>query len=239
MKKLLIITTGALALTLSAVAAPPPYYITGADPILGGTGGWNANANLMSDMGGGLYQSTFSGLTPGGRYEFKVTEGDWNWSTPGSGNSWFLADGTGNITITYDSNTYADGWSSASGRIGVSVDPGTWTAVGDWQGWVNSDPSTAMTALGGGIYELQYSIATAGTYAYKAVDTGTWDAIGADARSVNADNLSFTTTAPNQMVDFLVNAGNGTIRADVVPEPSTIALCGGALLCGMFWRRRS
>src|ERR1039458_10472248 len=117
MKKLVILTTASLALALSAFAAPPPYYITGADPILGGAGGWNANANLMTDLGGGIYQSIFSGLTPASIYEFKITEGDWSWTAPGTGNSWFYADGSGNITLTYDSNTYADGWSSASGRI--------------------------------------------------------------------------------------------------------------------------
>jgi hypothetical protein len=241
MKKLVILTTASLALALSAFAAPPPYYITGADPILGGVGGWNANANLMTDMGGGIYQSIFSGLTSGGRYEFKVTEGDWSWSAPGPGNSWFYANGSGDITLTYDSNTYADGWSSASGRIGVSVDPGTWTAVGDWQGWNNADPTTAMTSLGSGIYEYETTFASAGTYYYKAVDTGSWDAIGADARGVNADNLGFTTTDPNQLVDFYVNALNGTIQANVVPvpEPASVALIGLGGLALLAFRRRS
>jgi hypothetical protein len=109
--------------------------------------------------------------------------------------------------------------------------------VGDWQGWNNANPTTAMTSLGSGIYEYETTFASAGTYYYKAVDTGSWDAIGADARGVNADNLGFTTTDPNQLVDFYVNALNGTIEA-VVPEPSTLAICGLSGLAALLAVRR-
>jgi hypothetical protein len=229
MKKL-ILTASALAASLPLLAQNLPLYVAG------DFNGWSANGNVMTQIGSGIWQANLSmGV---GRHEFKITEGDWNWNMPGSGNSWLYTDASGNVTVTYDMNTYADGWSASSGRIGVSVDPGTWTAVGDWQGWDNANPSTAMTSLGGGIYELQYVIASTGTYQYKAVDTGSWDAIGSDARSVNASTLNFTTTDANQEVDFFVNALNGTIQAEVVPEPSTIALFSSALAAGLFWLRR-
>src|ERR1017187_5911056 len=101
--------------------------------------------------------------------------------------------------------------------------------------------STVMTGLGGGIYELQYTIGSAGTYQYKAVDTGSWNAIGSDARSVNANTLGFTTTDANQLVDFYVNALNGTIQANVVPvpEPASVALIGLGGLALLAFRRRS
>ena len=119
--------------------------------------------------------------------------------------------------------------------------PGTWTAVGDWgNGWNPSNPSTGMTAQGGGIYELAYVIGSVGSYNYKAVDTGSWDAIGADSRGINAGNLGFATTDPNQTVDFWVDALTGAIKVDVlpVPEPSTFALLGGALASLFCLRRR-
>src|ERR1017187_3561176 len=110
MKKLIVSLAGAVAVTVAALAAPPPYYVAG------DFNGWNAAGNLMTDMGGGIYQPTITGPTPG-RHEFKITEGDWSWNTPTSGNSWLYTDASGNVTITHDSNTYSDGWSSSSGRI--------------------------------------------------------------------------------------------------------------------------
>ena len=209
--RIIILTAMILAaIVLPALAAPPPYYVAG------DFNGWNAAGNLMTETyaGSGIWQVSLNMST--GRHEFKITEGDWAWAWPGA-NSWLYADGSGNVTITFDSNTYADGWSDSWGRVGVNVDPGTWTAVGDWQGWDNASSGTAMPPEGGGIYGLQYFIASPGNYQYKAVDSGSWDAIGADARSVNASTLYFTTAYPNQPVVFSVNATNGTIKTDVLP----------------------
>jgi hypothetical protein len=214
---------------LSLVAAPAlaGYFVAGS------FNGWNPSGLAMTETppGSGIFTAAVTGA--GAREEFKITQGDWNWSWPNSGNSWFKTN-DGTVTITYDTNTYADGWVNTTQRIGVDKDPGTWTAVGDWQGWSNGNPLTAMLAQGGGIYKYEQDIAP-GSYQYKAVNTGSWDAIGADARSVNADTLSFTTTSGNEHVLFWVNALNGTIKADVVPEPASLL---GLTLLGLLLRRR-
>ncbi len=223
MKKLLIALLTAGALAQPALA---DYYLAG------DFNGWTANGNLMTETfsGSGIWQASLNMGT--GRHEFKVTQGDWGWNVPGSGNSWLYTDGSGNVTVTYDANTYSDGWVPASGRIGVNVDPGAWTAVGDWQGWNNADPATAMTYMGGGIYQLGYYF-TAGTYQFKAVNTGTWDAIGADSRGVNAANYSLTVESGWDLL--VVNVLDGSIA--VIPEPSILALLGAGL-AGLCWLRR-
>ncbi len=232
MKKLLlaVFTAGAMALPATA-----QYYLAG------DFNGWTANGNILTDLGGGIWQTTLNNV--GGRHEFKVTDGTWANSWPGSGNSWFIGDGLGDVTLTFNANDIQDGWRGNWGRIGTSTDPGTWTAVGDWQSgiWNNADPATAMTSLGGGIYELAYSIATPGSYHWKAVVTGSWDAIGDDFRGVNANSTWFQTTDANQTVDFFVDALKGDIKVEVVPvpEPSTFVLVGTALAGLLCLRRKA
>jgi hypothetical protein len=234
MKKLIIITA-ALAASLPVFAQTLPLYVAG------DFNGWNPAGNVMTETspGSGIWQATLTGLSAG-RHEFKVTEGDWSWNYPGA-NSWLYPDANGNITITYDSNTYADGWSTTAQRIGESTDPGTWTAVGDFQAlvWNNADAATAMTALGGGIYE--YTLSTVGSWNWKPCVTGTWDSISWDNRSIGTANWAFTINA-GEAADLYVNALAGTAKVDIVtvPEPTTMALCAlSGLAMLVVARRRS
>ena len=235
-------------------AAVISTLIIPAIPTLGGTistpfvagsmDGWaGPNSYQMTETapGSDIWTTTIGGLSPNGRYEWKVTDGTWDVSIPGP-NSWLFADGAGDITITYDGNSYSDGWSTSVDRLGLSTDPGTWTAVGNWQNqigggdWDNANPNTAMNSLGGGIYEFSATLAP-GDYLWKAVVSGSWDSISWDQRSVGTADWAFSIDAINSTATFRVDSLNGVAQI-LVPEPAAISLAGLGLMALLARRRR-
>lgn len=204
--------------TLSAfILFPPPTWY-----VRGDFNGWETEDPMYDDgthgdvtPDDGIFTSQVT-IESAGHYEFRIAVDDWSEIYPESGNSWLetaVTDQT--VTITFDTNVYSDGWQPQTNITGVSTDPGTWTAVGDWQGWDNNDPVTNMTAQGGGVYELTASIESPGSYQFKAVKTGTWDAIGSDGRSVNANTSTFITSQAGQNVIFRVDACTGRVNVTV------------------------
>ena len=210
---------------IMAVAAQAD--ITTAPYIAGEFNGWDPGLNPMTDNGGGIWEHTISGLTADQYQQFKITDGTWDVTVPAA-NSWYNADGSGEVTITFDTNIYGDGWLAAQNRVGVSTEPGSWSLVGDFNGWNNADAAQLMTDMGGGIYSLTQTFA-AGDYNLKPVATGSWNGIGPDGRSVDAWN--YWLSLPSALeVTVSVDALGGTMKVDVIPEPATICLLGmGAL----------
>ena len=205
-----------LAVTAFAMPAFAGFSVTG------DWEGWSGNGAAMSEVTAGVWEVTLNGLDVG-RHEFKVTDGTWSWNYP-SANSWFITDGAGDITITFNTNTVADGWAPDVNRIGLNVDPGSWTAVGGFQGWDNANAGTAMTPMGGGLYMYEAAGLAAGDYEWKAVVTGSWDSISWDNRSVNTANMAFTIDAVNTAAELWVDALTGCVQVVYTPEPATLAL---------------
>jgi hypothetical protein len=206
-----VLVLALMGLASSAFAA---YYVAG------GFNGWNPAGLLMTDNQDGTYTAVVSGLVAGSRHEFKVTDGTWTWSYP-SPNSWFYADASGKITLTFNTNIVSDGWQPQQNRLGVSSDPGTWTIAGSFQGWNNTNPATAMTSLGGDFYMFSQTL-SAGSHQFKPVVTGTWDSIAADNRSVGTANMVLdlsSTQVVNIYVDALVGrVGVGINIADITRD---------------------
>ncbi len=217
--------TASTITTLSAFAAFPPlpapsWYVRG------DFNGWGTGDPMYDDgsngdviSGDGIYTALVTPETAGW-YAFKVGTSDWSSGFPGSGNSWLVTGSNQEtVTITFDVNNYEDGWLPATNIIGVSSNPDTWTAVGNWQGWDNAKPETSMIADGSGLYTLTTQIAMPGSYEFKAVNTGTWDSIGSDGRSVNAASADFSTEEADQEVKFTVDPAAGRVQVAVTAPP--------------------
>jgi len=238
----------ALLMGMFGASAPAPFAprAVQAAPsgwcVAGSFNGWNNASDPLYDDGthGDLIpeDDVFSleyTVAAAGRYEWKVVKcGDWGVAYPAN-NAWFNTDQANqSVTFTFDANDYSGDAGAVllpAQHIVNAMDtlPTGFTAVGDFQGWNNTDPATALVEVGPGIYHLAYQIPTAGTYEGKVVVTDSWDAFGTDGRNTNAPNLNFTTTADNETVAFLLDANTG--RLIITPQGSGV---GNWCLAGDF-----
>ena len=190
----------------------------------------------MNDDGGGLYSITANNLADGNLFEFKVLDDEGtppaNWGDPEVVNTNTMAygDADGSVLIKVDTNqTNGNG----GAVVWVDSDGAPLQVVGDFQDeaggagdWVPSDATFAMSSQGGGYYTYDAVISTPGTYQFKATDGTGWDRqVGPDGFGSNAGTHSFTTTSANESVTMFVDVANGAIGI-VVPEPTTVAMCG-------------
>ncbi len=215
------------------ICTPDVYYAPGE------ANGWD-NTTPMVDQGGGIHHYVVDGFVDPSPattlFDILSIEGNWDSKVWAAGNQWLILDPNGDNTLILDTNTYADGWSPDTNRVGVAYEPSTsWTAVGDWQdqvgggNWDPSNPNTTMTDEGGGLYSFSATL-TPGSYNYKAVVTGTWEAIAGSSRNVNSDNFPFTVDAARGTVVMWVDVLNGAIKVDA----GTPCLAAGDSNCDGF-----
>ena len=203
---------------------------TGTWCVAGGFNGWShapmyddgSNGDLLG--GDGVFAADVTVPTTG-RNEFKVTNCTWDVSYPTTGNSWLTTTENNQVVnISFDTNDH-------SADAGLVLLPFTniihawdsnnnFTAVGDFQGWNNANPETALGMQGHGKYLLNYPIPTAGAYNFKVVASGSWDAIGLDNRSTNANNIPFITYTDEDVVWFYLDYRTGRVGAFPPPAPT-------------------
>jgi glycosidase/PKD repeat protein len=204
-----------------AVEPPSATINTGTDWCAAGSfQGWdNASDPMVDDgtggdliAGDGVYTAEFT-ISAAGRHEWKtVACGDWGTAFPGN-NSWFFTGVVDQVVrLTFDSNDHGGDagvpYSPAANIVDAAGDtePAGFTAVGDWQGWNNADPTTAREALGNGIWRLKIAIPTAGGYQAKIVPTGSWgEQFVADGRAIDGSPVGFTTSVDGEEVIFLLD----------------------------------
>lgn len=226
MKKLIAVLLGMTLFASTASAAP--FHVRGE------FNSWTNN-DPMDDLGGGHFQDTITGLTPGNYYEYKVATTGWESSWPGS-NGRILAPASGELTFHFYEGSASDGWLPAADRVGYSGSTHGWEVMGSFP---NSNFTTGidMTHLGGNVYQTSFVIAAAGTYDYKFRQDGDWAISIGDNFGNSAANVQIVTTQANELVQFTLDLPGGRHQAVAVPEPAALSLLGlGAL--AMTRRRR-
>jgi glycosidase len=219
-----------------APAAPSNWCVAGGFQP---GGGWNNGSDPLYDDGthgdlvanDGVFSLDYVVAKAPGYYEWKFFAcGTWDGYPGEEGANKWLYTTTNPQTVKFllDTNVNADGYKPSTYLTNVADSfaalTNTWTAVGNWQSaiWNNNDPATLMTQIAPGRYAVTYTVAAAGTYMFKVSRTGSWDQqFGPDGRSVNSGNFTFTTTSPNQVVGFFLDAGNARIQAVPAGTPGT------------------
>lgn len=218
MKHRFALSAVAVVLT-TASAFAQPYYARGE------FNGWGLD-NQLTDMGGGFWQGTVGGLTPGDMPEYKLANDDWSFQAPGS-NGKVAVDAAGEITFNLYLGSFGDGWSPAENRVGYA-DSGMhgWDIMGSFNGW--SGPVIVLNDMGNGLYSGQYVVPDPGNYEFKFRREGDWAISIGDDFGNAAMNIPVDTTVANEVVTFDLDLPNGRWR--VVPEPATLTLLAlGAL----------
>jgi len=216
----------------AGLAQAQPYYARGE------FNGWSNDTTPMVDMGGGMWQSTITGLVAGQKYQHKATVNDWSFNAPQTGdNAYAVANGAGELTINFFPNTsWADGYMPASeARIGY-IDPGQhgWEVMGAFNGW--STPFV-MNSLGNGVYQVDVA-AGVGAYEFKFRKAGDWDISVGDSFGRFSSNADATVNAGDNAVRLTLDLPNGRWQATSIPAPGAMALLGlGGLVAAR--RRRA
>ncbi|GJM43915.1 MAG: hypothetical protein DHS20C21_07570 [Gemmatimonadota bacterium] len=225
--------TGLFAVALFTMATfgsaqAGPWYAKG-DHVDAGAGVWNSSAaNEMFDdgtsgdavSGDGIHTRDVVVDQAVGRHEFKVALDDWSVAYPGT-NQWVHINTAGEtITMTLDTNFYADDWIPNENIVWNSnaMPPGSTPevigAAPEIGAWTSGVPGT----LSGSVWSVSVNVATPGLYEYKWRANGNWDdfAFGLDGASSAGGNLGFETTSPDEPIRFELDVATG--RARVVYE---------------------
>jgi len=220
--------------SLLALSAKADIYIAGSYQ------GWSpATGTVMSDLGGGIYGVTISGLTAGSQHEFKILDdlgGSKAWGNPEwtVDNNWFTVGSSGNITVRLNTNIGSTGQNNSN--VGISSEGWTPQLVGDFMNeaggagdWNPANPIFNMSGAGANVWEKTLTISTAGTYQVKVTDGSGWDRqYGNGGFWANPGTYSFTTTTANEQVLFSFNSLTPNINITSVPEPGFLGLMTAA-----------
>jgi len=169
-------------------------------------------SNQLTDLGGGHYSTTVTGLFDNTNFEYKIASLDWSTSAPGN-NGKVTSNAAGEITFhLYDQTTWTDGWSPNNQRRVGYNDPLQygWEVMGSFNGW--TDP-LVLANMGNGLYSGQFAL-NAGIYDYKFRKAGDWAINYAkDFSNSPQNNATFSVADNGDVWQFDLDLPNGRMRA--------------------------
>ena len=233
-----------VAAMMVAMTASAAFYVAGngkaGNPWCDGKY-WTADGSLMENN-----TITFSSV-PAGTYEFKVTDGTWNFalniynvdatqSTPGyegTDNIKFTIASTADITISTDGSSIVLKSTVPFGSVVIT----SWAICGvaDLLGdeWSPSSAANQMTEVSAGKWELvKKGVALiAGDYEYKAAANGDWGikevpGSGNQILTIDADgtyDITFTLYAADGYLEAVATPATTTDLEDVDAEDAVVA----------------
>ena len=234
MRVFIALLTVSVVVTLALPAAAQPWYARGS--FYGS--GWPADTgNEMYDdgtggdavAGDGIFSRLIAEENGLGRQEWKAANADWTMNFPPYNQFLHIEVAGEQVLFTYDSNSYADGWIPDSNIVwndhfaptGSTFEVvGSAPELGDWTAGV-------IATEVAGIYTVEVTIATPGSYLYKWRANGNWDdfVFGKNGAAGGIGNdLEFETTSPDEQVTFEFDPAVGRVRVStgsVSTESST------------------
>lgn len=223
MKKLLIVA--ALA-TVAVAANAQPFFLRGE------FNGYDTSLQ-MTDLGGGVFEATATGLVVGQKYRFKAANADFSIQTPGAFRDVAArANSAGQIRARFYSNpTPTDGWMPNGPRLGLFDLDYTYELMGSFNGYSSPIALTNVGPYLEGIVNLN-----AGTEYFMVFrQVGDWSVTIKTEFADNSPDISFTPTINGDHFARL-DLANGRYSFEAVPEPATMTVLAG--LAGLAALRR-
>lgn len=200
----------------------PAYYLAG------DFNGWN-QAGYKMTKSGNIWKYTISNLAAGS-YGFKVTNGTWEESYPGSNKTFDVATAC-DVTITFDETTkdIKVTGTGLAGALTISSVHVAGNGVAD-NAWVNGvswgcDAAENKMTAENGIYTITYNGVPAGEYQFKFTINGGWaHSLGLANKIVAGQATDLVYGADNIWLDVAATS-NVTITLDLTGF-DTVAMTG-------------
>lgn len=213
---------------LPSLAHADPFYLRGS------FNGYNTSLQ-MTDLGGGVYEATATGLTAGAKYNFLAANSDYSIQSGAPFQDVAArANSAGEITARFYSTAPSDGWRPNLLRLGLTNLDYSYELMGD----INSFSSPLLSLVNnGGVLEGTLSLAASSNYQFVFRQIGDWNVTIKENFGDSGPNIAFTSGAAG---DYLVqlDLAKGRYNFSAVPEPSGLFALSTIALAGLGFRKR-